>query len=197
MTKQTTATPESVYNAPQIARRTRINDNPYQGSIVIDQAICTNREADDPVIEIFVATRKKHMGAGLSASIIPAVGNAIGWEYSILPSNVEDGELGLIERFQDYLENRIAPDFEERLIAFFEDADGYAAYKVCLEENEIEAANKVIENFIYRTASANERKALDKKAVKKKKEEAKKANELERRKSLLRSLGVPATLLLL
>ena len=181
---------------PEIIRKTRINDvYPYAGSVVINKAVCTS-DAYDPVIKIFRTIRdNRYQDEGFSASIIPAKRTAIGWQYDIFVCNVEDGLTDLAEKFQDFLEKRFALDFEEMLNAFFEDPDGYAAYRTCAEEGEIEAANRVTKDFVYRTVSDEERKKIDRESKKKRKaDERAKRIAIENRKAL-KALGIPASLL--
>ncbi|MBQ6355141.1 hypothetical protein IJJ18_01830 [Candidatus Saccharibacteria bacterium] len=174
----------------KIVRHIKVDDALFTGSIVIDQS--TRNEAADPVVEIFVSVRNRYKN-DFCISIYPTSRNALGWAYTLIPANNDDdGDEDIAEKFQDYLENKIGPEFEQKLEQFFADPDGYAAYKVCVDEAEYEAANKVIKNFIYRSASAEDRKKLDRKAKNKRKAAEKAARDRERHENMLKSLGVPA-----
>lgn len=184
-----------------VKRSTAIDKiNPITGSIIINRSIEKFNGTKDPIVEIFVSVRNKYKSEFL-VSIIPASRNALGWQYNFLPANVEDGDEELAKKLQDYLENKIAPEFEDKIEHFFLDPDGYAAYKTCAASGEIEAANQVIKNYIYRVADEDERRKLDKKAEKARKAELKNIKEREKSAEFIKKLGMPtkitASLLLL
>ena len=193
-TTAATATPWSLAMAPKIIRHTKVDDVPFTGSLVIDRTICSSLKAVDPVVEIFISVRNRYKKQ-LLISILPMHRIAAGWEYTFIPANIEDGDDSITDRFQEYLENRIAPEFEERLDLFFGSENGYVAYKAAIDRGDTKNTERIVKDFIYGISSSEEQKELDKKAQKKRKAAEKAKETATRNRSLLKSLGLPASML--
>lgn len=189
-----TATPWSLAMAPKIVRHTKVDDIPFTGSLVIDRAICSSPKTADPVVEIFISIRNRYKEQ-LLISILPMHRIAAGWEYTFIPANIEDGDDNITDRFQEYLENRIAPEFEERLDLFFGSENGYVAYKAAIDRSDAKHAEQIVKDFIYGISSSEEQKELDKKAKKKQKAAEKAKKVAAENRSFLKALGIPMTFL--
>lgn len=178
-------------DTPRIVKSTRIDAGALTGNFILSRVSATAKGVKDPVVELFVSVRNRYKKE-LHIAILPARRTEDGWQYTLIPANIEDGDTNIVAKFEQYLEWHIAPDFEERLELFFSSENGYQRYQQYLQEGDIKGANKVVEDFIYALSTRKERKHLDEK---RKKEEERQAVVEANKRSLQQKLGISGSLL--